>query len=127
LIFPHGLIGFITSGCTPGSTLIFTLTLPVASGPAAAYWKYGPTPDNAAPHWYQLPVSIQSNVVMFSIVDGGLGDDDLTANGTVVDIGGPTIDNPQGIPTISEWMLALLMLMLASLAAYATVRRPSRP
>jgi|GEM_PF-3924218 len=21
------------------------------------YWKYGPTPDNAAHHWYQIPVS----------------------------------------------------------------------
>jgi hypothetical protein len=125
--FPHGLVGFVTSGCTPGATLTFTLSLPAASAPTTAYWKYGPTPDNTAPHWYQLPVSIQGSVVWFSIIDGGLGDDDLTANGTVVDIGGPTVDSAQTIPTMSEWMLLLLTLLIASTAAYETAHRLSRP
>ena len=80
-----------------------------------AYWKYGPTPDNSTPHWYPLPVSIQGNVITFSIVDGGLGDDDLTANGTIVDQGGPGGGGGGGatsVPTLSEWaMFALVMLL----------------
>ena len=120
LTFPHGLIGFVTSGCVPGSTLTFTLTLPVASADVGAYWKYGPTPNNAAPHWYQLPISIQGNVVSFSITDGALGDDDLTVNGTVVDVGGPAITAaPQSIPTVAVWTLRLMAFLLACLAMYA--------
>ncbi len=89
LAFLHGLVGFSTSGCTPGSTLTFTLTLPPGADVPSAYWKYGPTPDDANPHWYRIPAVIIGNVVTFSITDGRLGDDDLTANGTVTDAGGP--------------------------------------
>jgi len=113
LSFPHGLVGFVTSGCTPGSTLAFTMTFPAGSSVPTAYWKYGPTPGNATPHWYQMPASILGNVVTFSIVDGGLGDDDLTANGTIVDAGGPTADSAQIVPALSEWGRAVLILLVA--------------
>jgi len=56
------------------------------------------------------------------VADGGLGDDDLTVNGTVVDPGGLAIGDP-GIPTLSEWMLLVLTLLLASTGAYATANR----
>src|SRR2546425_752980 len=75
LTFPHGLIGFVTSGCTPGATQTFTLTLPGGAVAPNEYWKYGPTPDNATPHWYRIPATIAGNVVTFAIADGGLGDD----------------------------------------------------
>ena len=35
------------------------------------------------------PATFAGNTVNLSITDGGLGDDDLTANGTIVDAGGP--------------------------------------
>ncbi len=125
LSFPHGLVGFVTSGCTPGSTLTFTITFPGGSGVPTAYWKYGPTPGNTTPHWYQMPASIVGSVVTFSIVDGGLGDDDLTANGTIVDAGGPVADSLQAIPTLSEWGLRLTMLLVAWLGFVALRRSTS--
>jgi hypothetical protein len=72
-----------------------------------------------------MPATILGNVVTFSIVDGGLGDDDLTANGTVADAGGPTADSLQAIPTLSEWGLRLTMLLVAFLGALA-IRRSRR-
>jgi hypothetical protein len=87
--FRHGLIDFVTSGCTPGSTLTFVVTTPAPLPPSTKYWKYGPTASNTAPHWYAIPATTVGNTVTFTITDGGLGDDDLLANGTIVDQGGP--------------------------------------
>jgi hypothetical protein len=58
--------------------------------PGTRYWKWGPTPDQATPHWYEMPATISGDTVRFSITDGGLGDDDfaLGPNGTVIDAGG---------------------------------------
>ncbi|QJR16735.1 IPTL-CTERM sorting domain-containing protein [Usitatibacter palustris] len=117
--FPHGLFDFTTTGCTAGSTLAFTLTYPTALPGGTTYWKYGPTASNTAPHWYTLPATVVGNTITFSITDGGLGDDDLVANGTIVDQGGPGIPGAPGtvtaVPTLSEWMLMLLAtLMLAT-------------
>ncbi len=52
------------------------------------YWKYGPTPDDGTDHWYSIPVEVTEASLSFELVDGGLGDDDLTANGSIVDQGG---------------------------------------
>lgn len=123
--FPHGLFDFTIGGCTPGATITMTLTYPQALPAGAVYWKYGPTPTDNAPHWYQLPAAISGNTATFSITDGGLGDDDLTANGTIVDQGGPGWGGAGGassIPTLSEWGLMLLSSLLA-LGALVSLRR----
>lgn len=88
--FDHGLINFVTSGCVPGSTLTFVVAMPTPLPASTQYWKYGPTPSNTSPHWYLIPSTINGNTITFSITDGGLGDDDLQANGTIVDPGGPS-------------------------------------
>lgn len=87
--FPQGLFDFAIVGSSPGFTATITLTFPQPVPVGTVYFKYGPTAATPAPHWYQLPAIIAGNTIMFSITDGGLGDDDLTANGTIVDQGGP--------------------------------------
>ena len=86
--FPHGLLDFATGGCTPGATLNFTVVYPQPLAPGTVYWKYGPTLAVPAPHWYTIPAIVAGNTLTFSITDGGLGDDDLAANGVIVDVGG---------------------------------------
>jgi hypothetical protein len=118
--FDHGLLDFVLINCTPGSTVSLSVTYPSALPPGTPYWKYGPTAMRPAPHWYTLAAAISGNVVTFSIADGGNGDDDLAANGTVVDQGGPGL--PIGgaaapIPTLSEWALVLLMMLTVALGA----------
>ncbi len=47
-----------------------------------------------------------------TITDGGLGDDDLAANGSIVDPGGPGFGPQAPIPTLSEWAMALIAGLL---------------
>jgi autotransporter-associated beta strand protein len=128
--FPHGLFNFTLGSCTPGSTITMTMTYPAALAAGTQYWKYGPTAANPAGQWYVLPATIAGNTVVFTITDGGVGDDDLAANGTIVDQGGPGNPGPPGspnaIPTLSEWMLALLALLLLASAAARRYPKASR-
>jgi len=91
LVFPYGLFYFHVMAMQQGGTVWLTLRFenPVPAG--SEYWKYGPTPDNHTPHWYQIPMRSNDgdNVIEIQLIDGGLGDDDLTANGVIVDQGGP--------------------------------------
>jgi hypothetical protein len=70
-----------------------------------AYYKYGPTPDDATPHWYEFAYNgatgaeifadidedSDPEVIVLHFVDGARGDDDLTANGRIVDPGSPAL------------------------------------
>jgi hypothetical protein len=125
--FPYGLLDFVLVNCTPGATVTFTVTYPAPLPGGTQYFKYGPTPGNPTAHWYVLPATIAGNVATFTITDGALGDDDLASNGTIVDQGGP--GGPVGgaggalpVPTLSEWMMALLAGLLA-VAGFAAMRR----
>jgi hypothetical protein len=84
-------------GCTPGQTkLSVKLVYPVALPPGTQYWKYGKTAATPGDHWYVLPSAvITGNTVSFIITDGGLGDDDLSADGSITDPGGA------GSPTLA--------------------------
>jgi IPTL-CTERM motif/Fibronectin type III domain len=111
IVFPQGLFDFRANGCTPGSTITLTITYPNSIA-GATYWKYGPTAANPVAHWYVLPATLVGNTATFTITDGGLGDDDLAANGTIVDQGGPGFGPQAPIPTLSEWAMALMAGLL---------------
>jgi hypothetical protein len=59
------------------------------------YYKYGPTTDDTNPHWYPFLFDgttgavISADHIDLYFVDGQRGDDDLRANGQIVDAGGP--------------------------------------
>jgi hypothetical protein len=129
--FPHGLFAFTVSSCTNGSTLNFTITYPLPLAAGTQYWKYGPSPlghncsdapSCAAAHWYVLTsaVLVDAYTMTFSITDGGLGDDELPVpNGSIVDAGGPGVPQAVGpeitataVPTLNDWLLILLGLLL---------------
>ena len=140
--FPHALFDFVLTGGTGAATL--TITYPASLPAGAVYWKYGPSPAGynctgtacAAPHWYQMPPNqavVTGNTVTLTIYDGGVGDDDLDANGVIVDQGGPGIaqaapaSGAAPIPTLSEWALAALtaaMLLLSLRQARHGWRQP---
>jgi len=91
--------------------------------PGTLYGKLGPTPGQSA-HWYVMPgATVSGNTVTFSIQDGQIGDDDLTANGNIVDQGGPGVSAAGSIPALDKSALAALALILAGLACVALRRR----
>jgi uncharacterized repeat protein (TIGR01451 family) len=91
LDFPHGFLNFTIEGLAPGETAVVTIILPGNMPTTTQYWKCGPTVANPADHWYQIPMGDNDgdDVVTITITDGGDGDDDLAANGTITEPGGP--------------------------------------
>jgi hypothetical protein len=115
---------------------VVTINLPGDMPTTTEYWKYGPTVANPASHWYQIPMGDNDgdNVITIAITDGGNGDDDLVANGTITDQGGPGQPRaPRPVPVggvivpvskvelLAPW-LGLAMLV-AAIAAVALKRR----
>jgi len=131
LEFPHGFFSFNITVLTPGQDAIVTITLPSDAPEGTQYWKYGPTKGNNDDHWYQIPIGDDNGdeVITITITDGGLGDDDLDANGEIVDQGGPGYIAPVGgeaypvnrISVLAPWIL--LAMLLTGAGAYMAVRK----
>ena len=92
--FKYGYFDFTTGNIGLGQSTTVTLYLPSGTAPIT-YYKYGKTPDNPTDHWYefmydgQTGAEIDGNIITLHFVDGQRGDDILTQDGMVVDLGGP--------------------------------------
>lgn len=93
VVFPHGFFSFRIAGLTPGETVTLTIALPSALPVGSEYWKYGPTAANPAGEWYRIPIGDDDGdeIITITLTDGGIGDDDLSANGEIIDKGGPAL------------------------------------
>ena len=83
-------------GLSGGQTTV-DIILP-AGIPAWAYYKYGPTPGDTSAHWYDFNYDGTTGVERLSasslrmhLGDGARGDDDLVADGVIVDPGAPIL------------------------------------
>ena len=130
---PYPLLSFQAQDCGQQGSLTMTLTYPQALPAGAQLWKWGPTAANPADHWYTLPARIDGNTVTFTLTDGADGDADRTANGVIVDpvtVGLPlAAPGPGGpgtvaaVPTLHEWSMVLLALLMLGSAAHPQRRR----
>jgi len=97
LTFPHGLFSFNITNIPPGSTVTITITLPSAVPAGTQYRKC----QNGA--WVDVTSLLGDNdgdnVLTLTLTDGGLGDADGTAKGTIVDPGGPAVVAGTGAAT----------------------------
>jgi len=102
LNFPHGFFSFNITNIPPGSTVTITITLPSAVPAGTQYWKC----QNGA--WVDVTSLLGDNdgdnVLTLTLTDGGLGDADGTANGTIADPGGPAVllGERVALPTMPE-------------------------
>jgi hypothetical protein len=91
--FPQGFFSFTITNITPGSTVTITMALPSNMPTNTQYWKC------INGQWVDCTSLLGSNdgdnVLTLTITDGGLGDADGFANGTIVDPGGPAIAQAQ--------------------------------
>ena len=85
--FPHGFFSFSITLIAPGSTVTIAITLPYNIPRNTQYWKC----QNG--QWVNVTSLLGDNdgdnVLTLTLTDGGLGDADGVANGTIVDPGGP--------------------------------------
>ena len=123
LMFPFALVEFRLPCPTADMTALFHAGSGWQAG--AGYWKYGPeTPGQAlTTKWYELHEAILDTTTVagvsvararFTLIDGQLGDD-TGIDGQIIDQGGPAVPAPsQSIPTLSEWMMIMMALVLAA-------------
>jgi hypothetical protein len=131
--FPDGLFDFTATGCAGSVTV--SIVFPTAFTSSTAYWKYGPVPPGPLPkpsQWYTLggaqSLTLSGHTATFTIADGGLGDDDLAVNGTIVDQGGPgnLQVNITPVPALGLPGIAILGALLLLLGFEGRRRRITR-
>lgn len=94
--FPYGFFEFNIEGMGAGGATTVTLHCPTGST-FDTYYKFGPTPSNNTGHWHeflynnQTGAEIKGNIITLHFLDSMRGDDDLTANGIIIDVGGPGV------------------------------------
>jgi hypothetical protein len=113
-VFPFGFFDFSIDGLVPGAAVTVTLILHNAAT-VEKYYKYGLTPDDPGPHWYefsydgQTGAEINGNVITLHFVDGLRGDEDITVNGSIKEPGGPVISGITGFPSLNETSRGILV------------------
>jgi len=147
--FPLGFLSFVVQDITPGEAAVVTLYLPAGTAPNT-YYKFGPTPGEPSPHWYEFlfdgatGADLAGDRVLLHLQDGERGDDDLTANGAIMDPGAVAIATTPPPPPppsggggggggggcamrpgtrVDPTLLATLFLMLAYFGLRRTRRR----
>lgn len=96
---PDGLVSFELTGLTPGTSATVRIYSPsVAAANGYAKWQNGA--------WVVLPAgdvvpNVPGGYVGVTLTDGGIGDDDGAANGTIVDPGGLAILTDSVDPVLS--------------------------
>lgn len=127
-VFPFGSFGFSLASGVPGTTATVRLDLPRPAPAGAVLWKNGRATSGAAAQWYTVPASFSSDrmAVSYTVSDGGTGDEDMAANGIIIDpvaLGVPADSEIVGVPAMSQAAKILTALLLASLAATRLRRR----
>ncbi len=80
--FRYGGVQYKITGLQPGESVDITIQMTTSFASNSQFWKY-----DAANGYYEYPATISGNTLQFTITDGTQGDDDLKANGTIVDPG----------------------------------------
>jgi hypothetical protein len=94
--FIYDFFGFIVDDIEPGGSIVIDLFLPQDANPEG-YYKYGMLQDSISKSWYKFMYNdttgavIDGNKVSLYFTDGLRGDDDISKNGVILDVGGPAI------------------------------------
>lgn len=115
LTFADGAMEFTVNGCTAGASV--EVSMDYGQDLAAAgttYWKSGSP-------WQMIPSSVNGSVITYTLIDGGTGDEDGSANGVIVDPGGAALmsallGGTLAVPVNSPWLLLMLALGLGGLS-----------
>lgn len=120
-VFAQGGFKFKLLNCEIGEKVKVAVTFPSLEGMGAK--KFGPTPTSSGKSiWYDpMGLTISGNTITYELTDGGLGDDNIVADGVIND---PIVPVPlpapaavaQPVPSLSQWALWILSLLIAVVA-----------
>ena len=121
LVFPDGVFSFDITGVPVGGTVTVYIQLPSGIPANAAYWKY----DSANNRWSQIPYTVVSaHEIAITLTDGGVGDSDGIANGTITDPGGLGGPGPcGGSPLLPSIYAGIGAALVAGILGYVLGRR----
>ncbi len=122
--FIYGLLDFTINGLTPGDTVIVEVTMPGNIPAQSVYYKY----QNEQFSQYNNVTGLNDGDQTFiiTLTDGGPGDEDGVANGTIVEPGGPGVQGAgpaTAVPTLNEWGMIILVGSFFILGLYILRRR----
>jgi uncharacterized repeat protein (TIGR02543 family) len=122
--FIYGLLDFTINGLTPGDTVVVEVTMPGNIPAQSVYYKY----QNEQFSQYNNVTGLNDGDQTFiiTLTDGGPGDEDGVANGTIVEPGGPgvlLVGGPATVPTLNEWGMIILAGSFFILGLYILRRR----
>ncbi len=133
--FPWGFLSFQVDGVGPPGTVDVILIVHTQQT-LLSYYKFGPEQVGAAATLYEFVLDLLTgtgfelagNTFTLHFVDGGRGDDILTLiNNNVLDDGAPAAANGIiTVPTLGQWGLLALLLLLAAVGLYALPSRAAR-
>ncbi|GEM_PF-2418172 len=101
--FPFGFFDFKVLGLASGAATTVQLIPRQGVAGLNTYFKFGRTASNPTPHWHSFlfdnttGAEFLNNKIILHFKDGQRGDNDLLANGTIVDPGAPAIVQPPKI------------------------------
>ena len=129
-ILHHGLTSFVIEVASAGDSATVTVTAPAPLSPISRLWMLTPSCAGGVPGaWSWVDASAQAQGLgdgdaqyTMLLTDGGPGDADCEANGLIVDPQGPA-ENPADIPTLAEWAIILLALLMAGGALWHLRKR----
>jgi hypothetical protein len=102
--FPFGMFAFNVTNLTSGGSVNVTITFP---SPVALNAKYYKCQNGTIVDCTSLVTRPDVNTLILRLTDGGLGDADGRANGTIVDPGGPALSlNPSGVTSHGGYLPA---------------------
>lgn len=131
MVFPYGIFGFNISRLTPGQTVRVTLNFP---NPLPLSTKYLKFVNGSVVDVSSLVTRVNEYTLILALTDGGLGDADGVANGTIIDPGGPAFPlntAPQSssatMPQIPQKPVSLSNITVKSASLSATKVTPGTP
>jgi hypothetical protein len=111
--FPFGLLDFTLTGCATGGSATVTVTYSQNLPDGAVFYKH------QTGSYATYPATLGVNSVTFTLIDGGVGDEDGVADGSISDPGGIGVlgSGIAAIPSLSQWGVIILSLLLAGITA----------
>ncbi len=133
--FPWGFLQFQVNGVGPGGAVDVELIVHTTET-LHSYWKFGPEPGDASDHFYEFlfdaisgtGFELNGNTYTLHLVDRERGDDNLTVlDGIIIDDGAPSVfASVIRVPTLGQWALLLLLVLLGAAGLYVLPRKIAR-